>query len=257
MNEFSKSEQHTLSIRLSTDGFSFSILNPLSEERPLFCTYSIDETRSFTANLKRAFQELEEWNRPYRRVNILQAGSRFTLVPLEFFDDEQSEKLFYHNFSSKENELVQYNILPKNSIVVLFGMDRSAHDFLNEQFPQAKFYSASAPLIEYLSIKSRSGNCRKIYALLSSEAISIYAYERGYPLLAKYFTCKATSDYIYYLLYVWKQLGLEPERDELHLSGTFTDKGQLLIELRKFIRQVFIMNPESYLELHAVHHASN
>ena len=53
-------------------------------------------------------------------------------------------------------------------------------------------------------------------------------------------------------LYIWKQLGFEQERDELHLSGDLNDKELLLPELRKFIRQVFIMNPATNLDLQAI-----
>ena len=45
---------------------------------------------------------------------------------------------------------------------------------------------------------------------------------------------------------------MEQERDELHLTGYLSDKNQLLSELRKFIRQVFIMNPATNIDLQAI-----
>lgn len=252
MTDFSKSEQYTLSIRLSTDGFSFSVFNPMGDGELSFFDREVDEGLSLTANLKQTFREVEWLNRPYRRVNILMADKRFAFIPLEFFEDEQAEIVFYHNHPKRENELVQYNILHKNNIVVLFGMDKSACTFLREQYPDAKFYSQASSFIEFFSMKSRLGNCRKMYAHLRKDAIDVYGYERGRLLLANSFACKETADRIYYLLYIWKQLGFEQERDELHLTGALHDKEQLLPELRKFIRQVFIMNPSTNLDLQAI-----
>ena len=60
--------------------------------------------------------------------------------------------------------------------------------------------------------------------------------------MANSFECMQTEDRIYYLLYVWKQLEFNQERDELHLTGTLSDKETLMNELKKFILQVFIMN---------------
>ena len=57
---------------------------------------------------------------------------------------------------------------------------------------------------------------------------------------------------LYYIRCVWKQLGMAQERDELHLTGELYDKEQLLSELKKFIRQVFIMNPAANLDLQAI-----
>lgn len=252
MTDFSKSEQYTLSIRLSTDGFSFSVFNPMGDGELSFFDREVDEGLSLTANLKQTFREVEWLNRPYRRVNILMADKRFAFIPLEFFEDEQAEIVFYHNHPKRENELVQYNILHKNNIVVLFGMDKSACTFLREQYPDAKFYSQASSFIEFFSMKSRLGNCRKMYVHLRKDAIDVYGYERGRLLLANSFACKETADRIYYLLYIWKQLGFEQERDELHLTGALHDKEQLLPELRKFIRQVFIMNPSTNLDLQAI-----
>lgn len=169
-----------------------------------------------------------------------------------FFEDEQAEIIFYHNHPRQENEIVQYNILQKNNVVVLFGTDKSTYAFLREQYPGVKFYSQVSPFIEFFSVKSRLGNSRKMYAHLQRKSMELFAYERGRLLLANAFECKTTPDRIYYLLYVWKQLGFEQERDELHLTGNLHDKEQLLPELRKFIRQVFIMNPAANLDLQAI-----
>ena len=250
--DFSKSEHYTLSIRLSTDGFSFSVFNPLEEGEPWIDNCMVDESLSLTANLKRAYRDIEWLNHPFNRVNILSASKRFTCMPLDFFEDEQAETVFYHNFPSRENEQVLYNILHGSNVVVLFGTDRTAYTFLQEKHPQVKFYSQAAPLIEYFASRSHLGNNRKMYVNLGKGTAGIYCYERSRLLLANTFPCTETADRIYYLLYVWKQLEFDQERDELHLSGLLNEKELLLSELRKYIRQVFVMNPAEHIDLYAI-----
>ena len=250
--DFGKSEQYTLSIRLSTDGFSFSMYNPIHDSSLSFFEKEVEASLSLTANLKQAFRELDFLNHTYKRVNILMADKRFTLIPLELFEDDQSEMIFYHNHTPKENETVKYNILKKNNAVVIFGMDKSTCQFLSDQYPEARFYSQAAPLAEYFSAKSRLGNSKKIYASIRRDAIDFFCYERGHLLLANSFECRKTGDRIYYLLYLWKQLNFDQERDELHLTGAFYDKEKLMQELRKYIQQVFIMNPASNIDMQAL-----
>lgn len=134
--------------------------------------YEVDESLSLTANLKQAFRKVEWLSLPYRRVNLLMAGKRFTFIPLEYFEDEQADTIFYHNFSQQENETVLYNILHKDNIVVLFGMDKSAFNYLHEQHPEAHFYAQASPFIEYFSAKSRLGNNRKMYVNLRKEQLT-------------------------------------------------------------------------------------
>ena len=250
--DFTLSEQYTLSIRLSTDGFSFSVFNPHGDGTLSTINYQVDESISLTANLKQTFRELDWLNHSFRRVNILVANRRYTFIPLDFFEDEQAECVFYYNHCKRENELIQYNILHKNNIVVLFGMDKSSHSFLLEQFPHARFYAQASPFIDYLAAKSRLGNNRKLYAHIHHTAIDMYSFERGRLLLGNTFECKETADQIYYLLYSWKQLGLNQEQDELHLCGTPVEKEKLLTELKKYIRQVFIMAHSENIDLRAI-----
>lgn len=252
MIDFSKSKQYTLSIRLSTDGFSFSIYNPIHDDPLSVIEKEIDTSLSLTANLKAVFQESDFLSYSYKRINIMMAGKRFTIVPFDLFEEEQAELLFYHNHPKRENETVIFNILKKNNIAIIFGIDKSAHSFLSTQYPEARFYSQSTPLIEYFSVKSRLGNSKKMYASVRKEGIDVYCFERGHLLLANSFECKQTEDRIYYLLYVWKQLEFNQERDELHLTGALPDKEALMNELKKFILQVFIMNPATNIDMQAL-----
>ncbi len=71
------------------------------------------------------------------------ASKRFTMIPLELFEEERQSFLLYHNHQKRENEIVMYNILKKNNVVVIFGIDKSTYTFLNEQYPEARFYSQS------------------------------------------------------------------------------------------------------------------
>ena len=121
----SNSNQHILSIRFSADGFYFALLNPKAKENnsesSTHFIYKVDESLSITANLKHAIDEVEWLNYKYKSVQIVIATQRFTIVPLDLFEDEYAETLFYHNFQSIDNEVVEYNILQKNNSVVLYG----------------------------------------------------------------------------------------------------------------------------------------
>mgnify|MGYP000274343757 FL=1 len=55
MIDFTKSKQYTLSIRLSTDGFSFSIYNPINDNSQSLFEKEVDTSLSLTANLKNVF----------------------------------------------------------------------------------------------------------------------------------------------------------------------------------------------------------
>ena len=239
--DFSKSEQYTLSIRLSADGFSFSVYHPLHQGEAIHADYPVDISYSMTANLKRMIQSTEELKHSYGQTDILIDTQRFTPIPFDLFEDEQTETLFYHNFPQRENEVVLCNILGKSNIALLFGMDKHAYQLLGEQFPKARIFANVSPLIEHFTTQSMGGNCRNLFAHFQPSKMNIFAFEKGKLLLANTFNCTQTADQVYYLLYVWQQLGFSQEKDQIHLVEKTKDQETLLEELGKFLRQIIIL----------------
>lgn len=248
--DFSKSEQYTLSIRLCTDGFSFSIYNPTEKHSLHYFPKELEDNLSLAVNIKKLFQETQALHFPYKKVNVSLVTSRFTFIPFELFEEEQLEGFFYHNHVRKENEILLYHLLKKTNIVVAFSINKTVYHYIKEHFPEAEFFPHICPLIEYLEGKSRLGNSKKTYMHLRAHAMDVLCFERGKLLFCNSFPCEGTDDQVYYLLYVWKQLNFDQERDELHLAGTFSNKEKLMHILKKYIRQVFIINPQ------AEHHSS-
>lgn len=252
MTDLTLTKQYTLSIRLSTDGFTFSIYNPIETEQMPPVTKETDASLPLAANLRSAFRETDFLGLPYKRVNVLMESKRFTTIPLEMFDENQAEQLFYYNFPRQEYEAVCCNLLQRNNLAVVFALDKGVRNFLLEQYPEAHFYAQATPLIACFAEKSLAGNSRKMYAVLHADCIDIFCFERDKLLLNNSLPCTETADRVYYLLYVWKQVEFDQERDELHLSGTLREKEKLLEELRRFVRHVFVMNPIPDNELQAI-----
>ena len=245
--DFSKSEQYTLSIRLSADGFSFSVHHPQNEGELFYTTFPVDVSYSMTANLKKMIQSTEELKHVYGHTNVLIDTQRITSVPFDLFEDEETETLFHHNFQPRDNETILCNILGKSNIALLFGMDRHAHQLLSEQFPHARIFANVSPLIEFFTQKARESNNRTLYVHFQPNRMNLFAFDKGKLLLTNTFHCKQTADQVYYLLYVWQQLGFSQEKDQIYLTGKMEAQEELLTELNKFLRQVMLLPTSSHL----------
>ena len=76
----------------------------------------------------------------YKRQVVASTTVKFTANQIANVTANQTCLLYT---SKRENETVLYNILRKNNVAVIFGIDKSAQTFLNEQYPEARFYSQS------------------------------------------------------------------------------------------------------------------
>ena len=240
--DFNKSEQYILSIRLSTDGFSFSIYNPIRDRFVLTQQRDIETGLSITANMKQAFKESDFLSYTYKEVNVSLVSKRFTLIPQDLFTEDQINAYFYYNFSPKENEVILYDTLPKNGTVILYAIDKSLHGFLKERYPQIQYHSSMTPLAEHFAVKSRLGSDKKMYVHLHKEYMEVYVYERGHLMMLNTYDCKNDSDRAYYLLYAWKQFAMDQLIDELHIMGGGEHAEKLVGEMRRFVQHIFTLS---------------
>ncbi|MDD4608872.1 MAG: DUF3822 family protein [Bacteroidaceae bacterium] len=243
--DFSKSDQYTLSIRFSSDGFSYMIYDPTIDYSLSFSEMNLHTTESYLANATRLLHHPDLIEHTYKRINIIHVSKRFTLIPTEFYQKELSEDYFYHNHPRVTNEQVLYNALPLSSIVVAHGIQTDLFQLIEQTYPTATIYSHVCPLIEFLHNASKHGNKKKMYINYRSKEMDVFCYNRGQLLLSNTFQTKSIEDQVYYLLYIWQQLSFNQERDEMRLVGFIPEKEQLLNKLRYYVKNVFVINPKA------------
>lgn len=237
MNEL---DQNILSLRLGTEVFKYAVFDPFQEQLPETIVWNVNPAISMTANLKMFFHQNEEL-KEYKRVNVKVESGRYVCVPVEFFDENVADTYFYHNLPRQENEKILWQSIESVGIVVLYALDTNAYQLLSEIYPNVKFIIHVVPVIELFAAKSHQGNNKKLYVNLRNEALDVICLEHGKLLLANSYYCRETGDRAYYLLYVWKQLGFDQERDDISMLGTVPERDLLIQQLDKYIRHRFLL----------------
>ena len=237
--------QHALSIRLSADGFSFSVVNSVEKDSFRYESLRIQPDISLTANVKQCLAPNELLQNTFKETNILVDVLHYTTVPLELFEDEQAETIYYHCCPKHPGEIILYNILDRCNIVVLFAMEKSTYALLKELYPQARIFASISPVVQHLARKSRIGVHRKIYINFNRRKMDVLVFEHGRPLLVNTFPTQGKGDCVYYALNIWEKLHLSQEHDELYLVGSHAIKEQVAEELRAYVRSVSIIAPSA------------
>ena len=243
--DLSKSEQYTLSIRLSTDGFSFSIYTPLDGNALFYQTFAINQQHSMAANVKIFISQIKEFSYSYKRINILMTSPKYTVVPMQFYNDDDVDTIYHQSLPKAANDIILCNMLSRSNVAIIFSIDKLSHLYLSEKFPSAKFYAGISPIIEDFSSRSKQGNCRKIFANITQNNLDLLGFEKGSPIIINSFKTANTEDICYYILNVWQQSNYDPNRDELHLYADQAIRKEISARLQDFIRHIYIINPKA------------
>lgn len=68
--------------------------------------------------------------------------------------------------------------------------------------------------------------------------MEVFAFERNRFLFNNSFNTRNAKDAIYFILFVWKQLALDQQRDELYISGEIPEGDDLMQPLKKYVAKV-------------------
>ena len=229
------SGKYIMSIRLRSDGLSFSGYSPSVSESFFYRNTEFDRTRPYIASLKEFFFEHEFLTYSYKQTNLVCVTPQYTMVPEDVFSDKQKSELLSFTFFAPESKCL-HNLLTRESAEVVFGIDEEVYEFCSRSLIKPTFIHHITPQLALWKQQSRTLIPRQLYVVLHRKMMDVVCYAQGALLFVNTFEYEKTDDILYYILYVWKQVGMDQERDQLHLYGGVSLRNSITTILRNYIQ---------------------
>lgn len=212
------SENYIMSIRLRSGGLSFSAYSPSVSESFFYRDVEFDRTRPYVSSLKECFFENDFLTWFYKQVNVVCVTSQYTLVPAAVFQEKQKAGLLAFTFSFPEGRCLS-NELKDEQAELVFGVDEDVYEFCSRSLVNPRFVHHVGPLLSLWKKQSRARLPRQLYVVLHRRRMDVACYAQGNLLFVNSFEYEHTDDILYYILYVWKQVGMDQQKDQLRLFG--------------------------------------
>ena len=223
-----KITEQELSIRIHSDGFSF--YTPHSQKE-----VSIHKGESLEGALEEAFKTNALLRPDYDEVNIY-ADYPSTRIPLDEFRSEEAQALYKLTFgaNSLQGMNMHYEMLPALEIIEVFALDATIEETILRHYPHASIHSYFGQLMNkmWAKDKRRRGEERRLYVHCNGQQLFIFSYNKGKLQFANSFEANTLDNQLYFLLYAWKQLGLQQQTDICILLGK---NKELEAALKKYI----------------------
>lgn len=231
-----------LTIRVGRQSLAFAM--PHTDDTPGidYEPYVVKSGVSIAANLRQAMRDALLPSRPVERVRVM-VDSPVLIVPVEQFSQDTMQQLHNHAYPSHQKDLILYNVLPDLNAVAVFCANRDMHMVLTDHYQRVEMISAPTPVWRHLHQRNYTGVRHKLYGYFHEGKLDIVAFQQNRFRFCNSFTVKHAQDALYFLLYVWRQLALKPEFDELHLAGEIIQRDWLDKQLRRYLKKVYVINP--------------
>lgn len=234
--------QTRLTIRITDHTLSFSAVDRDAEHQLIYEPYNVRNGMSMAANLRQAFGESDLLKRGYKKVRVFM-DTPILAVPMEEFRKEDIQTMYQHAFTGHNGDDVLYRLQPTLNMVAVFCINKDLRMVIEDNFDDVRFTPIMQPVWSHMQQRSFAGMRRKLFCYFHESRLEVFCYEKNRIKYFNSFSAEHPKDALYFVLYVWKQLGLNQQQDELHLIGSIPDKEWMLYNAKLYVRRTFVLNP--------------
>ena len=245
----SKSKHYKIYIELSKNSLKQTIFNTENNTFIGFEEYQFSDIQN-DYSLVQPIKEIIETNPLYKNefngVYIAFVNNRSTLIPNAIYKADQLQSFHQFNFTKQEEDQFFSDQLINLSAHNIY----SVPDFITTIFSAIKnvhFNHFSSALIEYAlltSKKERAISSLHVHILPSSFQLTVIKDQK--LQLYNSFIYQSSEDFIYYLLFVLDQLGINNEEATISLTGHVEKNSVIYSILLKYIKNLsFGKRPEN------------
>ncbi|MGQ1909741.1 DUF3822 family protein [Marinifilum sp. RC60d5] len=247
----SKTEEYNLSIRVGSDGFSFSILNVNKKCLALkrFKTFSQNSDIELLNSFKEQIRNSELLNLKYKAVSILWISDKSILIPNEFFTKEFAFNSYQICHELRQAETLNWNKIDLLEAYSVFPILVSLKELLHKQFPQAAIYHHTHPFYINAMKESMEDNHPSVFVNIHQDFFHVIIPDQGKKHFINSFSYKEDSDLAYYILNIYKQQKLNNERSKLIVNGLVQEKSKVILLLKKYLADVEVKHLPAELRI--------
>jgi hypothetical protein len=230
-----------LSIHISLNGLSFSIVDLISDEIIFYKKHVFTKKttpKNLLKELKKYFKETPELNDTFSSVKIIHYNNLSTVVPEVVFD--KNNALSYLKFNSQilQNDYVAYDQIFNNECVNVYIPYVNINNFIFKKFDTFIYNHYSSIILEEVKSNEKNSINPSLYLNMGLNHIEVIYFQDNKLIFYNTFDYSTKEDVIYYLLFTIDQLKLNPEKTPLIISGSISVDDEYYEIIYKYVRNV-------------------
>lgn len=241
-NNTTKNTIHkSLSIQISLNGLSFCILDTGSNSITNLNTVNFDKRVTpfkLLDILKDQFQVETSLDQKFDSVQLIHVNELATIVPKDLFNDNQIADYLKFNSKILKSDFIAYDAIETNNSVCVYVPYVNINNFIYDKFGTFTYKHESTILINQILNHEANKSSDIIYLNFHDSFFQIILVIKGELKLYNSFDFQTKEDFIYYVLFTFEQLELNPEEVNITLLGDISEEDDLYNILYKYVRHV-------------------
>ena len=180
----------------------------------------------------------------FKSVSCAVNNNYATLIPTPFFREDDLAEFLGFNFSDEVEWNPAHDTLSTVDSHNVYHIDPALQRSLKNSFPGLKIQHYSTTLIE-------TNIDQTVFLCLQPHTLHLMAWKEKQLLFCNHFDHQTPEDVVYYLLFVYEQLGLNPLEDHLAVAGKITVGNETWDLIAKYVKHVSVLEQPASMQLTA------
>ncbi len=241
--DINSTENYELSIQVSPQGLAFCLLDSIRNKFVLLRSNEADENKYFNVDTINELLIKDDFLvRKYKKINIIVPSPKFTIVPAPLFDPGKKDEYFTFNHSNTEDNVIIVNKINDPDAYIIFAILKPFSDIINRYYPGIHPYHHLKPLLNHISIARKSVNGNYIHIHIEKEFFNLIIFSNNTLSFCNAFDYRNISDILYFVLNVFKKLGIKQE-ETVFFSGITEKYDDLYSSFSIYIKNIKFAGP--------------
>ena len=202
--------------------------------------YALKANMSVAANLREAFKEEHYLHQQLDEATLV-VDTPVVLMPQEEYDAEKLdiETLFASVMTGRKGEEKMVSKIPELGCVALYPVNVDLKTVVYDRCNHLEVENFMVPVWkDYYARYYEKGKQRRLFAYFHDKTMDVFAFGQRRLQFANHFDATHAHDALYYMLFVWKQLGMNQQEDELFIIGEPNHKDWLMTRLKTYVANI-------------------
>ncbi len=231
---FAESKKYILSIRLIPNGFYFSIHCPTDASVFYQNSVAFRINSNYLKNIEKLIFDYSFFSYNYQQIMVICVDDQATIVPNEYHDRKLESDLLSFNCLYPKMQVIN-NEIKELDCRVLWGMDKSVHNFLSRTLLNPKFVSHLS-LIVPMFYKFHNKTTSALFINFNDDRmIDAVAFSNEKLILAKTFRAENSLEDSYYIQKTWEIIQFNSQLNNLFFSGKTEKNNDCIHTLKKVV----------------------
>ena len=185
--------------------------------------------------IAQVFKTDDEINFQFHAVRFMGFTQQSTLVPDAYFDSAKMHDYLAFNHAGDVDHELFNNLISPPDIHNVFALPGELVSLITSQFKKVEFLTQTTPFIRHITHQKKAFEKTAVYVGINPGFFDIACTGDGLLKLYNTFQYASETDLLYYVIFVYKQLGFDTQKVPLYLSGEMISKSTFYVLLKQYI----------------------